>query len=130
MSDLTFTTQSQFLHHGIEGQKWGVQNGPPYPLDRKEAKRIKKSIKKDYKNTAYKKRERTGAVIGAISSLPAPFIGAPIGALIAAKTTDQHSRDTYFSLKSDFKKAKEQYKNVKKYEKTTMKEVKKEEYMT
>lgn len=20
-------------HHGIEGQKWGVQNGPPYPLD-------------------------------------------------------------------------------------------------
>lgn len=22
-------------HHGIEGQKWGVRNGPPYPLDRK-----------------------------------------------------------------------------------------------
>ena len=22
-------------HHGIKGQKWGVQNGPPYPLDRK-----------------------------------------------------------------------------------------------
>lgn len=21
-------------HHGIEGQKWGVRNGPPYPLDR------------------------------------------------------------------------------------------------
>ena len=20
-------------HHGIEGQKWGVENGPPYPLD-------------------------------------------------------------------------------------------------
>lgn len=20
-------------HHGIEGQKWGVKNGPPYPLD-------------------------------------------------------------------------------------------------
>ena len=20
-------------HHGIEGQKWGVRNGPPYPLD-------------------------------------------------------------------------------------------------
>ena len=19
-------------HHGIEGQKWGVRNGPPYPL--------------------------------------------------------------------------------------------------
>ena len=34
MSDLTFTTQNSILHHGIEGQKWGVQNGPPYPLDR------------------------------------------------------------------------------------------------
>ncbi len=21
------------IHHGIEGQKWGQQNGPPYPLD-------------------------------------------------------------------------------------------------
>ena len=22
------------IHHGIDGQKWGVQNGPPYPLDK------------------------------------------------------------------------------------------------
>ena len=21
------------MHHGIKGQKWGVKNGPPYPLD-------------------------------------------------------------------------------------------------
>ena len=21
------------VHHGVEGQKWGVHNGPPYPLD-------------------------------------------------------------------------------------------------
>lgn len=20
-------------HHGIKGQKWGIKNGPPYPLD-------------------------------------------------------------------------------------------------
>jgi len=26
--------REQFLmHHGILGQKWGIQNGPPYPLD-------------------------------------------------------------------------------------------------
>lgn len=23
------------MHHGIQGQKWGVRNGPPYPLDEK-----------------------------------------------------------------------------------------------
>lgn len=25
---------SQIVHHGIKGQKWGVKNGPPYPIDR------------------------------------------------------------------------------------------------
>ncbi len=24
----------RLYHHGIKGQKWGVENGPPYPLDR------------------------------------------------------------------------------------------------
>lgn len=28
-------------HHGIEGQRWGVRNGPPYPLDTKTANRVK-----------------------------------------------------------------------------------------
>lgn len=22
-------------HHGIKGQKWGVRNGPPYPIENK-----------------------------------------------------------------------------------------------
>lgn len=26
-------------HHGIDGQKWGVRNGPPYPLQKGQAKR-------------------------------------------------------------------------------------------
>lgn len=24
----------ELYHHGIKGQKWGVRNGPPYPLDK------------------------------------------------------------------------------------------------
>ena len=24
----------QLFHHGIKGQKWGVRNGPPYPLEK------------------------------------------------------------------------------------------------
>lgn len=27
------------LHHGIKGQKWGVRNGPPYPLERGNQKK-------------------------------------------------------------------------------------------
>ena len=23
-------------HHGVNGQKWGVENGPPYPLYRQD----------------------------------------------------------------------------------------------
>lgn len=33
-------------HHGIKGQKWGVRNGPPYPLDKSsESGKIKKEVK-------------------------------------------------------------------------------------
>lgn len=47
----------EFYHHGILGQKWGRQNGPPYPLDqsrksyseKKMAKMDKKWIRKNDK---------------------------------------------------------------------------------
>lgn len=32
-------------HYGIKGQKWGVKNGPPYPLDES----IKRERAEDYK---------------------------------------------------------------------------------
>lgn len=31
----------ELYHHGIKNQKWGVKNGPPYPLDAKVSKMIK-----------------------------------------------------------------------------------------
>lgn len=39
----------ELYHHGIKGQKWGVRNGPPYPLnDSSFAKNIlKHAIKKN-----------------------------------------------------------------------------------
>lgn len=27
-------------HHGIDGQKWGVRNGPPYPLERQKGSKL------------------------------------------------------------------------------------------
>ena len=29
-------------HHGVEGQKWGDRNGPPYPLSRQGQKVLDK----------------------------------------------------------------------------------------
>ena len=50
MDDLTFTTFNAFLHHGIQGQKWGVKNGPPYPLDEKASSNSKsKTVNNDKK---------------------------------------------------------------------------------
>lgn len=42
--------REELHHHGIEGQKWGVRNGPPYPLDtsqmsRRERKLVSKASK-------------------------------------------------------------------------------------
>lgn len=35
--------EPKLAHHGIKGQKWGVRNGPPYPIDRKKVEKTKKS---------------------------------------------------------------------------------------
>lgn len=34
-----------FYHHGIDGQKWGKRNGPPYPLNRDSIGRVIKKKK-------------------------------------------------------------------------------------
>ena len=52
---------SDFLaHYGIDGQKWGVRNGPPYPLKRSSNGSEKKSFKKAVKN-AYEKHKQNRA---------------------------------------------------------------------
>lgn len=84
----------ELYHHGIKGQKWGVQNGPPYPLD------------KGRKQTKYGFKGRGGSaskvatVLAKASIVPGPtqFVTVP-GALIAdarslrykpGETTDKH----------------------------------------
>lgn len=43
--------ESTYLsHHGIDGMKWGVQNGPPYPLDRETHNKVVKQADNNLKN--------------------------------------------------------------------------------
>ena len=52
---------SDFLeHHGIKGQRWGIHNGPPYPLDSKTSSAIKKEGQEKLRVNAkeYKEREK------------------------------------------------------------------------
>ena len=40
-----YQNTDELYHHGIKGQKWGVQNGPPYPLGSHTSAMIKKGKK-------------------------------------------------------------------------------------
>lgn len=58
-SSESYTSKNALLHHGIFGQKWGVQNGPPYPLDSKTSdgkklKKEKKALEKQKKKASKK----------------------------------------------------------------------------
>lgn len=80
----------ELYHHGIKGQKWGVQNGPPYPLD-KGRKQTKYGFK-GRGGSAYKVANAAAKVAGLIP-------GALTTTLIAdarsvrykpGETTDKH----------------------------------------
>lgn len=37
---------NELYHHGIDGQRWGVRHGPPYPLDRADHNKVVEKSKK------------------------------------------------------------------------------------
>lgn len=56
MNDLHAT---ELMHHGIVGQKWGVKNGPPYPLNSSISTGSKIKIQKDDYGLKNLKKART-----------------------------------------------------------------------
>ena len=119
MHEISFSEAVSFLHHGIEGQKWGVRNGPPYPLDRaaiaKDIKSKAKEVKKEDKKALVKSEFVKGL---AISSVVGSFLAGPIGSIVASSIYVGLNKNSY--KYKDFKSAKEsslksdqQYKNAK-----------------
>ena len=65
---------SSLCHHGIKGQEWGVQNGPPYPLNpakdysKAEQKANVNHLRKVYKSEkGYKNLSNYGTAITKVS---------------------------------------------------------------
>lgn len=52
--DVLKTGQDWIEHHGIAGQKWGQQNGPPYPLGDSDHSAAEKSGKYQSEKAGYK----------------------------------------------------------------------------
>lgn len=47
--------KNELCHHGIDGQRWGVTHGPPYPLSRSQHRAVVRSAKASEKrNLTYK----------------------------------------------------------------------------
>lgn len=79
-------------HHGIQGQKWGVRNGPPYPLDSKSSS---KEIKSD-KPKGLTNKQKTAIAVGAAAAVTALAVygtyklGGPKGVAATAKNIASH----------------------------------------
>lgn len=52
-----YPVSDELYHHGIKGQQWGVQNGPPYPLNSNLSERIKAKAENLKKNPIKKESD-------------------------------------------------------------------------
>lgn len=53
---------TSLYHHGIPGMKWGVINGPPYPLGTEQ--KTNREKKKDYQDAYYEKNVKSSSKYG------------------------------------------------------------------
>lgn len=76
--------EDYLMHHGIDGQKWGVKHGPPYPLDSSESTGSRlKTKKKKKKKKQIDPGEKAAIERGAHKGRWGGVIGSLIGASIA-----------------------------------------------
>lgn len=59
--------EAYLAHHGIEGQKWGVRNGPPYPLSAEDHSAREKKLNNGHYSQGVK-QDRSGSGGGGGSS--------------------------------------------------------------
>lgn len=106
--------KNELYHHGIDGQRWGVTHGPPYPLSRSEHRAVVKSKEATEKRNVSYRKSRKFAKRMSDEDLNA--------------TIDRLKREeTYRQLVSKDKNDKAQKKEIKKQTKVIEKAQKKQE---
>ena len=71
--------KNTLMHHGIDGQKWGVKHGPPYPLGSKVS--TGSSLRKGARAKTIAKAALEGAALGAVAG---GVVGGPVGAALSS----------------------------------------------
>jgi hypothetical protein len=101
--------ESYLSHHGIDGQKWGVKNGPPYPLTNSQ----KSSAEKDNQSTTKNGLSTSDkiaigvSVMTTLTSLSAVAVGAILYPPIStAVTAGAYTCNMLTSIGSTFAKSK------------------------
>lgn len=70
---LVISYEEYLEHHGIKGQKWGVRNGPPYPLD---ANKRSQSEKKAASGGSSKSPKLSGLKVKRLSKRGSDYMGS------------------------------------------------------
>lgn len=68
LSHSDMVVENELYHHGIKGQKWGVRNGPPYPLQNGGKKKKSSGDKTEY--SGHRAKKVKAAVRTAIGYVP------------------------------------------------------------
>lgn len=87
------------MHHGIDGQKWGVKHGPPYPLDdsKSTGSRLKKGAKaKSHSRAGHIAKSAAagaalGGVVGTLAFGPVSGIASAGASAIASSIRAAHN---------------------------------------
>lgn len=83
-----YDSNNYLEHHGVDGQKWGKRNGPPYPLNSEGKASLVKQRKAEKLNTEnklkYEQYKYAGRANTAYNVKVAGRVAAPIGGVIGA----------------------------------------------